>query len=172
MSSRLMFQSAPYFWSKNGSISFQYVSLNETSISVIRPPWNETKTLTGVLLFPTATPKGTRHEVSSQYGPIFQSWSSAAGIVEYFCARAIVSSKEGRAGFVLYLVTRRHYLGRGHLVPDRNALEVARRFSMRRTCEKELTDEQGSDVFHSPILRPAIVDSVGIPHCGLIRSSG
>ena len=28
---------------------------------------------------------------------------------------------------------------------------------MRRTCEKELTEGQGSDVFHSPILRPAIV---------------
>ena len=45
------------------------VGWRRATISVIRPPWNETKTLTGVLLFPTATPKGTRHEVSSQYGP-------------------------------------------------------------------------------------------------------
>ena len=55
-SSRSTFQSGPYFWSKIGSISFQYVMPNETLISVIRPSWNATKTLTGVLLFPTALP--------------------------------------------------------------------------------------------------------------------
>src|ERR1700720_850334 len=52
---------------------------------------------------------------------------------------------------------RSHYLGRSHFVSDGNALEVARRFSSRRTCEKASADEQGSNVLHgsNPLAPPS-----------------